>query len=216
MAITRAQVTGLDNVAAWLTANFVPSFFKSVTVSDDVLTAIDADNNPIFVVDNSQKKFLAYRGENNAIEMTNNGYAIIGSRVVDLIGCANGFILDHATQTGSKTFALLCAKTNNGKVAVIFNIANNGSSAYGSGVKHVALGDSESISTTTTFTSESGQQTSFATWCTNADAGVASYTPNAYFMPMGQVYSNGIGKFIIGTDTYITNGYWAIKDGGST
>jgi hypothetical protein len=81
---------------------------------------------------------------------------------------------------------------------------------YKNALNHVALGDSTTMSTTTTFTPESGNQTNFCTFCTNADITDVSYTPKAFYLHMHSSYNSGIGKFLSGGKVYITNGYWAI------
>ena len=71
------------------------------------------------------------------------------------------------------------------------------------------------MSTTTTFAPEAAQQTCMTPFITNADIGDVSYTPNARYLTAHSSYASGIGKMLLGTDTWITNGYWAIKDGGA-
>ena len=67
--------------------------------------------------------------------------------------------------------------------------------------------------TTTTFTPESAQQNCLVPFATNANIGDTSYTPYAYYIAMGTNYAIGFGKFEMGDSVYISNGYWAIREG---
>lgn len=218
MSIIRTTISSQQAFVEWLTANFVPSLFKSVTISDETITATDDADNVVFTM--SAAVFRAYRAAENYIEFSTGGYAIFGtSWPADVIGCDNGFILIVRVGIGGNSrFALLCSKTNNGEPAMIFNSYGSPDSAqvFYNSVKHVAFGDSPTIATTMTFTPESGQQTVLCTFATNVNIGNVSYTPNAFYMPMCQNYNMGIGKFSLGFDVYISNGYWAIKDERAT
>ena len=217
MAIKRASLNGAVAVATWLNAN-ATAFFSSVTCegsgSSATVKMYDKDNNEVF---RSYSQYCqAYRASGNYIQSSAIMSTADRFANSEVILCDNGFIL-VSNPSGSSHWALLISQTNNGKLAIIFSDAAATSyTPYTTDIQHVALGDSTTIATKTSFTREVQQQTSFATFCTNADAGVPSYTPKAFYMPVSQVYGNGMGKFIIGTDTYITNGYWAIKDGGAT
>lgn len=214
MAITRAQVTTLEQLAAWMQENAVPNIFKSVSYdsSSQTITATDDSDNLVLSFDTGN--FKAYRAENNAIEFSSGGYGIINNGYpAQIIGCDNGFMLvTRYGVNGANRFAALFAKTNNGEPAIIFNRYGSATDnqIFYNGVKHVAFGDSPTMSTTTTFTPESGQQTNFCTFCTNADITDVSYTPKAFYLPMHSAYNSGIGKFLSGEKVYITNGYWAI------
>lgn len=216
MAIKRANISGLDNLATWLNANCA-GLFGSVTYSSSKLTATDKDSHTILEITAASCK--AYRAASSYIE---SNMASSGFGTTDVIACDNGVILKTSyTYNISRSFGVLIAKTNNdNRLAVIFSAGGTDSTdanyAY-TALKHVAWGDSTSITpTTTTFAPEAGQQTILCPWGTNPDTGQTSYTPKAFYLPTGQNYSQGIGKFILGADTYITNGYWAIKDGGAT
>lgn len=215
MAITRAQVTTLEQLASWMQENAVPNIFKSVSYDSSSRTITATDDSDNLVLSIEPAKLKAYRAENNAIEYSDSYELIASSWPTQVIGCDNGFLtVGRYGLNGSSRFALLVAKTNNGKPAIIFNRYGSATDnqVFYNGVKHVAFGDSPTMSTTTTFTPEAGQQTMLVPFATNADIGDVSYTPNAYYLPMCQNYTSGIGKFSIGSDTYITNGYWAIKD----
>lgn len=221
MSIKRANVTSLQALAAWMQANAVPSIFKSVSYSSDVLTAIDADDNTVLAIKGtSPGYFRAYRTASGYIQIALVNFPAYNYKTIRIIGCDNGFIVDMTVDADgnySRGFAWLVAKTNNDKVAVVFPSAVSAteSQQYKTSLQHVAFGDSATLSTTTTFTPESSNQTVITPFITNADVGGKSYTPDAGYMPMHSAYSAGLGKFLLGADTYITNGYWCIKDGGA-
>ena len=222
MSITRAKVTTAAELATWMQENAVPNIFKSVTIDNNQhITATDDDDNVCLYIKNGYGgHFRVYSGESSYVSIGME-FIVARSTASDIIGCDNGFMLSGKVEDSNlnqKNFAFLCAKTNGGKPAIIFqsDLSRSGASVYTQTLHHIAFGDTTSTTlfTTTTFTPEAGQQTSFATFFTNANVGTASYTPNAYYMPGSQIYGSGMGKFIIGADTYITNGYWCIKDGG--
>lgn len=223
MAITRTQVTTLAQLAAWMQENAVPSIFKSVSYDSetDTASATDADDNIVLEIKNGSDGYLrAYRGENNYLEIALTQFPATNSeenKRISIIGCDNGFIVDMKVANWRGTglaFAFLISKTNNDKAAIVWpsDADYTENQQYKNALQHVAFGDSATMSTTTSFTPEAGQQTNTTRFATNANIGEVSYTPNAYYLPMAQNYASGIGKFSIGSDTYITNGYWAIKD----
>lgn len=220
MSIVRAQVASLSELATWMQTNAVPNIFKSVTFSSGVLTATDADDNTVLEIHGgtgsvNQGYFRAYRAESNYIGFTLSTFPM---STIQIIGCDNGFIIGCTIKIGygDVNFAVLFAKTSNGKVAIIFPSSPNATSPqqYTTALNHVAFGDSATMVTTTTFTPETAQQTTLCPFGTNADVGTESYTTDAYYMPMGQNYNSGMAQFSIGNDHFITNGYWAIRTGG--
>lgn len=225
MAIRRAQVTSLAAFAAWMQENAVPSIFKSVSYDSeaDIATATDADDNVVLEIKNGSDGYLrAYRGENNYLEIALVQFPATNyeeNKRISIIGCDNGFIVDMKVATSASygaPFAFLISKTNNNKIAVVWpseaNYTEN--QQYTTDIQHVAFGDSQTLSTVTTFTPETAQQTTLCPFGTNADVGTASYTTDAYYMPMGQNYNSGLAQFSIGNDHFITNGFWAIRTGG--
>jgi hypothetical protein len=200
--------------------NAVPNIFKSVSYAENILTATDESDNVVLeIMNGGGGYFRAYRGESNFIGLSNIVEFPGSAKTIDVIGCDNGFIIQCSvtwrptSANIAKPFAALFSKTNNSKVAIIFpsNLQNGqANDEYTKQLNHVAFGDSATMSTTTTFTPESGNQTNFCTFCTNADITDVSYTPKAFYLPMHSAYNSGIGKFLSGGKVYITNGYWAI------
>lgn len=218
MAIIRAHVTGLSALATWLNENATAFFSRAGTDGTNVWSAWDNGGNKVFNFASSWIK--AFRADNSAEVQTGNRISNIGSNGVDIIACDNGIIIDtngYNPDGSGQTVrvGILIAKTNNDKVAIIFSC---GESAMRStnylylNLRHVALGDSTTIATTTTFTPEAANQTVLVPFATNAELADVSYCPNAFYMPTGQYYSMGLGRFELAESTYITNGYWAIKE----
>lgn len=222
MAITRAQVASVEALATWMQENTVPNIFKSVTYTDSVLAATDDEDNVVFELNGgngagSSGYFRAYRAESNSLGFVLNLFPV--STMIDIIGCDNGFIFEAHVRNSSgaeRLFAVLIAKTNNDRIAIIFPstppATTSSPQQYTTALNHVAFGDSATMSTTTTFTPEAGQQASLTVFKTNADIEDVSYTPKAFYLDMNSNYASGIGKFSLDDGIYITNGYWAIKD----
>lgn len=217
MSIARGSVTTKVQLAAWLTEN-TTGLFGSVTGTGTTFTATDTEGNTILeTLDGTSGYLRAYRAEGNYIQLATRSFF---NNTMQVIACDNGVILDGEISDGSgysRSFAMLFAKTNNDKIAIVFPSALSATAGqqYKNALNHVALGDSTTMSTTTTFTPEAGQQTSLVPFSTNADVEDVSYTPNAYWIAMSANYSMGMGKFRMGGDTFISNGYWAIKDNQS-
>lgn len=221
MSITRAQVSGLSALATWLNEN-ATAFFSSVgTDGTNVWSAWDNDGNKVLNFATSWIK--AFRADNSAEVQTGNRISNIGSNGIDIIACDNGIIIDtvgYNSDGAGQTVrvGILITKTNNDKVAIIFSCGEGDMRSTNYlylKLRHAAIGDSTTMSTTTTFTPESGNQTVITPFVTNADVGGKSYTPSAGYMPAHSNYGSGLNKFLLGADMYITNGYWCIKDGGA-
>lgn len=212
MAIKRAKLSGASNVAAWLNTN-ATNFFSQVSSSGTNTWAIyDLDGNK--VAEFSETGFVAYRANGNyPINLQAGGEFFL---TTNIIMCDNGIIMQSSySYYGSRLAGILITKTNNNKLAFIFSYGDQTSSTENylyTKLQHVALGDNTTMSTTTTFTPEAGQQTCLVPFATNANIGDTSYTPDAFYILINPNYAMGMGKFIMGADTYISNGYWAIKD----
>lgn len=214
MAITRANIASRAALAEWLQTNAVPKYFASVTYTDGVTQGFDEDGNKILEI-GSTGGIYAYSSANSYQSWTSETYSLIGARTINLIACDNGILFEnsYSGSGGNGKIMVTITKTNNDKTAFIFS--GDSSSAvkgYYTGLRHAAWGDSQTVTSTTTFSPENAQQTVLTPFITNAETGVASYTPDAFYMAASPNYSYGIGKFEMGTDIFITNGYWAIRD----
>lgn len=217
MSIKRAQVSGIGALAAWLNEN-AGALLSGVSKvgAQETYQAADLDGNIVFKF--TANDFTAYR-TNGANPVSTNGGNQYFSSTTSIIMCDNGIILDSSYYWNfTRKFGALIAKTNTDKIACVFSYGGTDTQSDNylyKKLQHVALGDSTTISTTTTFTPESGNQTVITPFITNADVGGKSYTPSAGYMPAHSNYGSGLNKFLFGADMYITNGYWCIKDGGA-
>ena len=131
---------------------------------------------------------------------------------------SNGGLLQISTSNGNSI--LLFAHTNDGRTGI--SLFDYGSSTYN--LHSVAFGD-DIIYKENTFSLYYNQATngsysnltSSTTFCTIPTVGKGilaepSYLLNAYWIPFGQIIQGTFRKMIIGNDTYITNGYIALKD----
>lgn len=214
MAIIRAQVTGFQELASWLSEN-ATALFGSVTYANSKITATDKDGNTAFefIYNDNYPIIRAYRSASSYVD---SDYVVgANNSTFNLIMCDNGIIIDFTYYfNGNCKGGILISKTNNDKLAIVFTRGGSGVTTdyVYKQLKHVALGDSTTLASTTTFTPESAAQTVLTPFATNANIGDVSYTPDAFYMPMHSAYIAGMGKFSLGGDTYITNGYWAVRD----
>lgn len=211
MAISSTYIGGDTNTLKSFLED--SGLFDSVTISGDVITIADADSNTLATFDGSNGLTLtAYSDATHSASRAWSG-ANYGARIG--YKCANGvLILVSGLSSGYYGYwaHILISKTNNNKVAFVFS--SNDTAAGDSNFKNfysVAWGDSASISSRT-MTPNDSTQTQLVPFLTTADVGDASYTPKAFFLLYGQFYSMGYGKLNIENVTYLTNGYWAIKD----
>ena len=219
MGINRAIVTSLSDFADWLSENACPDIFKSVTYDGETttMTATDADDHTVLTIKHGSGGFFrAYSSSGVYTGFALTAFPNAQNNNIEISGCKNGIIVTApvTNSSGGRTLPFLISKTNLEKVAVIFpsSLNSTGANNFKQGIAHVAWGDSDTVKTTTTITPEAGNQTVMCVWGTDAEDGVASYTPNAFWMPAHSAYTGALGKFILNeTDTFITNGYWAVK-----
>ena len=131
---------------------------------------------------------------------------------------SNGGLLQISTSEGNSI--LLFAHTNDGRTGI--SLFDYGSSVYN--LHSVAFGDDiiykENVFSLYYNQATNGSYsnlTSSTTFCTIPTVGKGilaepSYLLNAYWIPFGQIIQGTFRKMIIGNDTYITNGYIALKD----
>ena len=221
MAIVRTKVYSLSELSTWLQANAVPGIFKSVEYASRTLTATDSADNTVLEITTGEPfvangSFKAYRAASNYLGIDSIlNFPSSSDSEIDCIACENGVLLKCKVDDSSenpKYFAALFTLTNNDKVAIIFtaSLKSTEAACYTETIHHVAFGDDASIYSTTGFTPETGQQTNFCTFCTNAAITNVSFTPKAFYMPMNSFYASGICKFLSGGKLYISNGYWCI------
>ena len=197
----------------------------NATYNDDANpTAIicrDSNENIIFKIEYSSppsKSVISYLyfDATNTIRISYTSYSICNN--TKSYTTSNGGLLQISTPNGNSI--LLFAHTNDGRTGI--SLFDYQSSAYD--LHSVAFGD-DIIYKETKFSlyynqatgSDYSNLTSSTTLCTIPTFGKGtlaepSYLLNAYWIPFGQIIQGTFRKMIIGNDTYITNGYIALKD----
>lgn len=213
MAIAKTTVTGFAALAAWLTANACPAYFAQITTSatqgQENLRMLDTDGNVRFNLVLRGAYIFKSANVNEEILWTN--YAMsYSSQTFTCAKCGGGIIV--MTNYSNGVVCFIITKTKDNETAVICSAHGAYGTVLAQNVHAVAWGDETDASKLLTFTASSQNQTQLVPFTTYAKAGTVRYTPNAFYVPVGEYYSIGYGKFSDGTFTYITNGYWAIKD----
>jgi hypothetical protein len=208
MSIQKIIVSGRANVASWLSAN-ATEYFASYTMDGNTMIAKDAQNNVMLEWDGSNVKIY------KSATVFDTKAADTASAGTYTISKCNGGIMVIAGSESSNEMSLILTKTNNDVTAVIVGSgSSNRANALTNSICAAAWGDAEDATKTRWFYTSAENQTQFVSFTTYAKPDTISYTPNAFYMPVGEYYDWSYGKFTAGGDTYITNGYWAIKDAG--
>lgn len=214
MAITKSTFTTIQQLADWLSANAVPEYCASVYLdttdtgtfgiylrdeNDDNLFRIGWNTNG-----NGFGGFTLYKtaGGSSVGNFPSSVYAITPNGIA--AKCGGGILIQITS-----TIQCIITKTNNNKFAAITSACNPASITT---LFSVALGDASDDNKTIQFHTSPQNQTQLISFTTYAQAETVSYTPNAFYMPVGEYYNLDYGKFEAGGSTYITNGFWAIKD----
>ena len=156
----------------------------------------------------SQINFSAYINATTAFSQSSSGYA-----VQDVTYCDNGAIIRH--RAGTADAWMMLAKTNNDGVMVIMSPEPTATSFCA-----ICWGDTSLPSTWTdiSFTAQARNVSQLVPFVSRPPLDNPCYTPNAFYIPFGQNYNLGTGGILVDADTgdrYISNGYWAILDGGT-
>jgi len=229
MAITKSTVTSMQALAEWLQANAVPEYFASVSIDAKTITGSDANGNPLMVYSVTNHSFSIYKtsgGNAETFTIATSSYSNAEPTTDNpaiAAKCGGGLmVLINREYSGSASgwycLNFIITKTNNDITAVIAGTYKDadktGASVTSSttNIHSVALGDATDAAKTHSFTVSAENQTQFVSFTTYAKPDTTSFTPNAFYMPVGEYYDWSYGKFTAGGDTYITNGYWAIKD----
>ena len=184
----------------------------------------DSNGNIIFKIGylsatNKSVTLNLYFDATNTIRTSYTSYSIYNN--TKSYTTSNGGLLQISTSSlPNQNSILLFAHTNDGRTGI--SLFDYQGSTYD--LHSVAFGD-DIIYKENTFslnynqaTSDSySNLTSSTTFCTIPTAGKGilaepSYLLNAYWIPFGQIIQGTFRKMIIGNDTYITNGYIALKD----
>lgn len=212
MAITKTYINGDFSVFG----SFLESsgLFNSVVVSGSTITCKDADENTLLTFSNaSQTMTITAYASASASKYVQYNYGTSSTQVTIEYGyaCTNGVMLKFGGMNYKA--CVMITKTNNGEIVTI--MSNSASTNPYTVVWCVAWGDVAPFSNFT-FTAHERNQTVIAPFATCADIGDVSYTDKAGYMPFGQYYNSGYGTLNIDGVEWLTNGYWAIKDGAAS
>lgn len=218
MSITQTYLnTSISELKTFL-GTLVPKYFASVVYTDDTNTSVtckDSDGNTIFTVavDNGSWTYTAYADSQNYVSKTSSYAKPVYGYVCNngaMIVCANSAISDATGIRGS----VVVSKTNNNKTGFIISgaLSSSASDLYNNVVTGV-WGDV--IPLTSNYSYSSGvtnhTQTQMFPFVTHCALGEKSYFPNAFFIPVAQTRTV-FGELVADGVSYVTNGYWAIKD----
>ena len=213
MAITKDYLNTSDwsVLAAWMQTNLVPNFFAEAVIENSTLNCKDADGNILMSKGSGTGVITAYKSTTDSASMS-PGSSTAGQALGKLTyacKCTNGALL--VFEQGAYIAHVIITKTNNNKTAIIFCQPNNATTTLTSLLNCVTWGDAmPNISYS--FSAIPTNQTQLVSFCTDASYGSISFTPFAFYMPVGQYYNMGIGSITMNGHVYLTNGYWAILD----
>lgn len=220
MSITQTYLNVSISELKTFLGTLVPDYFASVEYTDNNNTGItckDDDSNTIFTVavDNDNWTYTAYADSENYVSKTSSyakpvyGYVCNHGAMILGAGSANTF----SDATGIRN-SVVISKTNNDKTGFIISgaLSSSVSDLYNNFVTGV-WGDV--IPLTSSYSYSSGvtnqTQTQMVPFVTHCALGEKSYFPNAFFIPVAQTRTV-FGELVADGVSYVTNGYWAIKD----
>lgn len=217
MAITQTYLNSSIAELKLFLGTLVPKYFASVVYTGNNNTGItckDSDGNTIFTVavDNGNWTYTAYADSQNFVSKTsgsakpiygyvcNNGAMILGS---------NSAISDAAGIRGS----VVVSKTNNNKTGFVIAAGSSSTSDLYSNVVTGVWGDVTPLTSSYNYGLgvTNHTQTQMFPFVTHCALGEKSYFPNAFFIPVAQTRA-AFGELVADGVSYVTNGYWAIKD----
>ena len=206
------NTNSMNTLADWMTQHLVPTYFGSVVAtSSTTLNCYDSDGNIVLIIhpgsSSSNNAITAYASETVSISLTNNEGI---SKITYAAVCSRGCLLTFSSGTNGR-MEVLITKSNNNITTVVFRKGLDGGQL--GGMYCVAWGDIDPISYLSVTPITTAQQTQIVPFLSNAPYGTISYTPDAFYIPVGQYYGMGIGQLTLNGNIYLTNGYWAIKDG---
>ena len=211
MAITKTYINGDFSVFG----SFLESsgLFDSVERNGSSITCKDADENTLLTFSSaSQTMTITAYANASASKYVQYNYGSSSQQVTIEYGyaCTNGVMLKFSGRNYNA--CVMITKTNNGEIVTV--MSNSEITNPYTVVWCVAWGDVAPLANFT-FTANERNQTVIAPFATCADIGDVSYTDKAGYMPFGQYYNSGYGTLNIDGVEWLTNGYWAIKDGAA-
>lgn len=218
MAITQTYLNSSIAELKLFLGTLVPKYFASVVYTDDTnvsVTCKDSDGNTIFTVavDNGNWTYTAYADSQNFVSKTSSYAKPVYGYVCNngaMIVCANNAISDATGIRGS----VVISKTNNNKTGFIISgaLSSSVSDLYNN-VATGVWGDVTPLTSNYSYSSgvTNQTQTQMLPFVTHCALGEKSYFPSAFFIPVAQTRAV-FGELVADGVSYVTNGYWAIKD----
>lgn len=222
MAITKTHLydttagASCSKVAAWLQAHAVPDYFDTVAVSEngnsvictvngtDLLTYVPYTATP-FVVKSAS-------GASANVASVNTAHAFI----YYAFQCDHGIAFTPMQPGAYDTFALVITKNSKGETTILHTNRFSGNTntdtiyaLYNNGVAAQGLSDVAPLKSFT-FTRSEYELTTLVPFPCSSAQGDPAHTPDAFYMPHSQTVAPG--KLVMGGVTYLSNGYWCIKD----
>jgi hypothetical protein len=223
MSISKTYIqSNASNLMEWMQENLVPTYFKSVAADESAPSGqmwINCNTtagwsltlNVSTISANSYA--AAIKSDNSFVQTDFSGYGSSAPPEASSYAaiCENGAMISLCGAAGGNACSIIITKTSNDETAVILSSSGTTESRLYTSVRSVTRSDALPAQALT-FTPVSGGQTQLVSFTTESATGVVSYTPNAFYIPKGEVYGIGFGKFEMGGKAYMTNGYWAILD----
>lgn len=218
MSITQTYLNVSISELKTFLGTLVPKYFASVEYTDNNNTGItckDSDSNTIFTVavDNGSWTYTAYADSENYVSKTSSYAKPVYGYVCNngaMIVCAVNAISDATGIRGS----VVISKTNNNKTGFVIAAGSSASvlDLYSSFVTGV-WGDVTPLTSSYSYGSgvTNQTQTQMFPFVTHCALGEKSYFPNTFFIPVAQTRTV-FGELVADGVSYVTNGYWAIKD----
>lgn len=229
MAIVRNDSIGTwSELIAWMQDNLVPKFFQSVeedSQDNTVIVCTGVGGQKLFGLKKGGGFYptdcIYYKSDGTSEEIDYpGGTGTSATNFQWAAVCKNGALIKWAraeshSSSSNSTIEIVVTKNNNGKTAIITTKASSSTSTAGAylttGVLAFAEGDNPNL-IPLTFTGRVMEQTQKVQFATNAASNEVSYTPDAFYLQCGNIYDTPYNRFTDDGVTYLTNGYWAVRD----
>jgi hypothetical protein len=218
MAISKAYING----SASALAEFLESsgLFGSVTYSGSTVTCKDDNENTVCIISDvggslTSTSITVYYDGGESSASGGNTWSQNYTHISYAYKCANGVIIQIANGSDTEIACILLTKTNRGKICTVFSYQSSTDASRYTTFHCISFDDVAPISTITLAANQKNQ-TSVTSFLSNNDLNASSYTPDAGFVLFGQNYTMGYGSLTMGGEIWLTNGYWAVRDGAAS
>ena len=224
MDLTRFDINGsVTAMKEFFDACVTAGLFASVTLTDDTdLTIKDANSNTLCTFEfqgtsTDQVCVVTVYPAANTAAIPSSAYwtgAVISTAYL----CDNGAYIEFYRAANNSRFPIIMAKTNRGRLAFLYSMANDSSSGDASmnytSIKCIAWGD-ETTGGLTTDAGIANNQTVLCRIPTQAKPLETSYLTDCYRISHAPAFSYRVKQIMINDKVYLTNGYYALEIGGA-